>query len=260
MIDSVSIIHIKAVIYNTKQLNMMKIMTKAIALIILLLISYSCVIGGIIGDGNIVKKQIEVSESFTSISVQQGIKVYLTQADLVNIEAEMDENILELLEVVVKNNKLSISFKKNVGKVTRKNIFLSCPTLTAIDVSSGAEVNSVNKFASVDLNLSASSGSDLDLNVSCQNMKISASSGADVDVKGTCDNLSVSASSGSDIEADKLICKTVVAKASSGSDIDVFASDSFEASASSGADIQCKGKPNNVSINKSSGGSVKIVK
>ena len=63
-----------------------------------------------------------------------------------------------------------------------------------------------------------------------------------------------------DIEADKLICKIVVATASSGSDIDVFASESIQADASSGADIKCKGKPKNVNIEKSSGGSVDIEK
>ena len=236
----------------------MKIMTKVIAIMAILVFANSCLIGGVKGDGNVVKKQIEITSDFTSISVQQGIKVFLTQADVVNMEAEMDENILELLDIVVKNNKLSISFKENVGKVTRRYIYLSCPTLTTLDVSSGAEVNSVNQFASVDLDLSASSGSDLDLSVSSQNIKIDASSGADVDIKGVCNNLSASASSGSDIEADKLICKIVVASASSGSDIEVYASESIQASASSGADIECKGKPKNVNINKSSGGSVDI--
>ena len=237
----------------------MKTMIKILSILLLLIFSNSCVIGGgVKGNGNVVKKKIEVAGDFSSIKVQQGINVFLTQADIVKINAEMDENILELLSIKVENNKLSISFKKNVGKVTKKDIYLSCPKLISIAVSSGAEVTSVNQFATVALDLSASSGSELDLNILAESVEIDASSGADVDLEGKSNTLKASASSGSDIEADKLICNTVVADASSGASIDVYASKSINAEASSGASIECEGNPEKVNIEKSSGGSVKI--
>jgi len=232
---------------------------KIISVLFLLIISNSCVIGGgVKGNGNVIKKQIEVAGDFSSIEVQQGINVFLTQADIVKLNAEMDENILELLSVKVENNKLSISFKKNVGKVTKRDIYLSCPKLVSIDVSSGAEVTSVNQFATVDLEISASSGSEIDLKVLAENLKIDASSGADIELEGKSNKLKASASSGSDIDADELICNTVIADASSGASIDVFARESINAEASSGAKVECEGNPKNVNIEKSSGGSVRI--
>ena len=236
----------------------MKNLFKLSTLLILLVFATSCVFGGVKGDGNVVKEKKSIESNFSIVKVSQGIDVYLEQSNNVSFEAEMDKNILELLDVIVENNTLKISFKKNVGRRTKSNIYLKMPNITEFNVSSGAQIHSVNELNVKTIKLSASSGAELELNLLAETIHADASSGSDIDLKGKSKNLYLSASSGSDIDTEHLFAEIVKADASSGSDIKTSASVSLSAEASSGGDIKCYGKPKETHIDKSSGGSVDI--
>ena len=219
--------------------------------------STSCVIGeGIEGNGNIVKKKFNITESFTAITVSQGIEVILTQAEQASIEAEMDENILPLLVIVVDGKKLKISFKENIRKRTKTIVYVSMPEITALSTSSGGDIESTNKFKVQDITLKSSSGGEIELNLSANSIDCNSSSGGDIELKGECQTLDAEASSGAKIDAEDLHSKIVTANASSGANIDVFASESIDANSSSGADIDCYGNPSKQTISKSSSGSI----
>ena len=236
----------------------MNTINKLFVLLFLGVFTTSCLMTGVIGSRNVTTENREINDNFTGIKVSQGIEVLLTQDTDVSFSAEMDDNLHELLITEVEDGVLKIFFEKNVSKRKSSKVYLSMPKISSIKTSSGSEVDATNTLKVNDLNLDASSGSEIDLRVDANSIESESSSGSEINLKGTCISLRADSSSGSEIDADELRAETVNAKASSGSDIDVYASKSIDAKASSGASINCAGNPEEKNFKKSSGGDVDI--
>lgn len=228
-------------------------------LILTLLTTTSCIVEGITGvkgNRNVISEDRNISSDFNRIKVQQGISLYLTQANSTEITVEADENILDLLITEVKNNELKIYFDKKVYKAKARKVYLTTKNISEIRTSSGASVKTENTIQSKTLVLDSSSGSSIKAKVNADEIESSTSSGANIDIYGETNKLSARASSGSSIDADDLVALDVSAKVSSGANIDVHVKEYLTAKASSGGDIDYKGSPKKINKNTSSGGSV----
>ncbi len=232
--------------------------TKIAILLFVLITSTSCMFDGfgIKGNRNVVSEDRKITSNFTEIKVSQGIQVFLTQGNDIEINVEADENIIDLLITEVNGDVLKIYFDKNVSRAKAKNVYLTVDKITRIKVSSGAHVKSEGTIRAKTLKLSSTSGSGLKLNLNATEVICSTSSGADVKLTGTTESFSGSASSGSHIDADDLLSKTSKAKVSSGAGISLHASEELNAKASSGGSISYKGNPTVLNKSKSSGGSI----
>lgn len=177
---------------------------------------------------------------FDSVEASAGVDVVLRQGNY-SVRAEGSEKALERLKVEKRGDTLHIGRRNTSGfnwssggSVT---VTVSAPGYTAISASSGSDV----------------SGSGLNLT----DVSVSVSSGADMELAGSCEELTVSVSSGSDFDGEDLHCQNVTASASSGADANVWAARSLVGSASSGGDIDVYGEPESITKNTSSGGSVR---
>jgi hypothetical protein len=237
----------------------MKNVFKLIALFIIVSLFNACVFNsGIEGSGNVTVEERTITEEFNSISVAQGIDVIYTQENDIKLKAEMDDNLHELLVTKVKDNTLKIRFKENIGRRKSSKVFLSALSLKEITTSSSADFSNVGTIQAQEIELNASSGSDITIKIDAKTIDCSISSGSDIELEGSCDKLIADCSSGADLEAESLIAKKAHVNASSGAGIEVYASESLEASASSGADVVCAGNPEDRNIEKSSGGRVVV--
>ncbi len=206
------------------------------------------------GNGKVVEESRNVTEDFTLISASEGIDVFVTQGPEYEIRVEGDENIIDLIGTDIKDGRLKVHAIENIGRAT-KMVHVSLPMVESLESSSGADLLVRNVLEADRLDLKASSGSDLRVEVVANEVTAKSSSGADLKVSGRAETLYADASSGSDIEARGLEVKNCTAEASSGADVSVNVSDSLFADASSGGDISYSGDPN-VETNKSVSGSV----
>lgn len=241
----------------------MNTLTKITIFLTLLLVTLftttSCMVEGLTGirgNRNVISEDRTISSNFTSIKVQQGINLYLTQGKSTELVVEADENILDLLITEVKNNELKVYFDKNVYKAKARNVYLTASEISSIRTSSGAYVKSENTLQVSSLILDSSSGSSIKVYVNADEIESSTSSGADMDIFGKAKTISAKASSGSSIDADELETIDAYAKASSGANINVNVTGILTAKASSGGDIDYEGNPTDVNKDTSSGGSV----
>ena len=207
------------------------------------------------GNGEITTDTRAISEDFTVVSAAEGIDVYVTQGKEFTISVEADENIIDLIRTDIHNGKLSIHAENNIGRATKK-VYVTLPEITGLESSSGADLVSENTLEVDKINLNASSGSDIKVDILADEIHADSSSGADIKISGKTNLLNADSSSGSDINAMSLASKICHADASSGSDISVTVSDELIAEASSGADIRYSGDPS-VQKNKSRSGSVR---
>jgi hypothetical protein len=243
---------------NYKKATIMKT-TKLLFTLALSIITF---ISTMAAGGNSDKTETRQVSNFKGIKVSTGIDLYITMGTVEEVKITADDEIIDEIITEVKDGTLRIYIKKpnnwfnwNIGNQTRK-AYVTVKELQEIDASSGSDVKSENTLKGEDLKVSASSGSDVEIDVYYKNLSIDASSGSDAKISGKTKNLEVSASSGSDIKTQDLESSNCKASASSGSDITVRVTETLQASASSGADVNYYGNPSSKDINESSGGNV----
>jgi hypothetical protein len=196
---------------------------------------------------------------FSSIKVSAGIDLFLTMGDAESVKVVADEEIIDNIKTEVEGGTLKIYVKSkpfflNWNK-TRK-VYVSFKRLVDLDASSGSDVVSENTLKGSKINISSSSGSDVNLKLEYDEIQVHSSSGSDAELSGSCNVLTASSSSGSNISAPELRSKVCHVDVSSGADAVVYVSDELNADASSGGDVRYLGNPKTKNINESSGGDV----
>ena len=181
-------------------------------------------------------------DGFSRVGASAGVNVEVTAGADYSVRVESNDAGFGELKITNKNGALNIgrnranrSFGKRQSKIS---VYVTLPALNGVNASSGSDVDA--------------KGIDAD------KFSVHVSSGADVSLAGECSHLDAGVSSGSDLNGESLQCRTADVSASSGADATVYASEKVDANASSGSDITVYGRPENNSINKSSGGGVSI--
>lgn len=210
--------------------------------------------------GNHDEKEIRKVASFSAIDVSSGIDLYLRMGDTQKVQVVADDDIIDKIKTVVKDGTLRIYMKQsgwfNIRVNKTRKVYVSVTDLVRLHASAGSDVETEGQLKGEKLSVSASSGSDVKLDVFYRDFSISTSSGSDAKLKGKVKYLKAESSSGSDIHASDLEAKFGKISASSGSDISVTVTEEISASASSGADVRYSGNPEKKDINESSGGDV----
>jgi hypothetical protein len=248
----------------------------------LLLVSFSlssCLdmfTSGVEGSGIVSKKAYNFS-GFSKISIATGINAMVTIGKEESITVEADDNLLELIEVKVSGDELSVSLKKNVSNYKQLNVYITAKEIDGLTASSAAnisvdslirteklvcrassaaKINFSAKADQIEANTSSSGQINMD-NLVAQTARFETSSGASISVtKGTTIDLFANASSGSRFSASGLESQNCDAQASSGSTMNVYVLKKLSADASSGGGVYYKGSPNVERMKTSSGGNV----
>ena len=201
--------------------------------------------------------------SFNGVEVSTGIQVYLTMGDSQSVRVEASDEVLKEVVTEVKGGVLHIYIKRNnflnfFNWTGSKNVkvYVTAPEIRKLGASSGAYITSENSLKGNSIDLNASSGAGMKLDLVYKEIDFDCSSGSNVTLQGRSKTFRVSASSGSHINAGKLEAANCIARASSGADIKLVATDEISADSSSGGSISYSGNPSYKNINKSSGGSV----
>jgi len=240
----------------------MKTIVKGLAVVLLALTTASCAFdvnfgAGKAGNGVVAEQTRTVSEEFTKVSASEGLDVYVAQGSEFEIRVEADENIIDLIATDINNGKLRVHAKENIGNAT-KNIYITMPAVSALASSSGADLEVKGTIQADEIELDASSGSDLIASIQAKSVEADSSSGAMIQITGEASELSADASSGSNIRAQDFETKNCTASASSGADVRIFVTESLTANASSGGNIAYKGEPKVSQSNSVSGNVSKI--
>lgn len=203
--------------------------------------------------GPIVEEERNVSD-FNKLKVSTGIDVELSQGNRHEVIIIANEDIIDDVVTEVSNGTLKLNIDRKWfgfgGNVDAKITFVE---LNSIDVSAGSDVHSVGLLGFDDIDIEASSGSDLKLNLEAFSVNLRTSSGSDANLKGSARNFSAKASSGSDISAYDFEVENATLECSSGSDVKAHVTKTLNVKASSGSDVNYRGNPELIDINTSSG-------
>ncbi|HLW15396.1 MAG TPA: head GIN domain-containing protein [Flavobacteriaceae bacterium] len=209
------------------------------------------------GNGQVTTQERDLSDSFHAIHASNGIDVYLTSGEVASLKVEADENLHEIIVTEVSNGTLKITTNKNIGKSTKKKVYVTYIQLDNLYAEAGADIETKDILKSQKLDLLSNSGGDIDIEVFSEYITASASSGGDIELKGKSINIDANANSGGEVDAKYLEVLHANAKASSGGDVKVNAKETLKANADSGGGVSYYGNPKETDIQAGFSGRVK---
>ena len=223
---------------------------------IILLISSCWFIGpSVKGNGN-VTEEIRQLEEFNQIEVSRGMNVYITQGSPAKVVVIADNNLHEVIETKVESGILKIFVNENIRWAKEKKVMVTIEKLTSVEASSGSNVYSQTQIMSENLELKATSGANLKMDVNVRYLKTDCSSGANVKISGLAKEAELKGSSGANLKGQGLKADKCKMQASSGGNVFATVTEQIDAKASSGGNIVYYGEPTSTEIDCSSGGNV----
>jgi hypothetical protein len=196
---------------------------------------------------------------FNAVAVGGGINLFVRQGQPFRVEVAASDGDLDEIVTEVNAGKLEIRRRRPAGFLDfgdRGTVSVTLPTLAALTASGGSDVKAQGTFSSDGLELVASGGSDMSIEVAVTELNVEASGGSDLTLSGNAKSARVQSSGGSDLNASKLTVDEADVHSSGGSDLSIGVRDKLVANASGGSDIHYTGQPGNVQVNSSGGGSI----
>ncbi|MBC7887165.1 MAG: DUF2807 domain-containing protein [Ferruginibacter sp.] len=215
----------------------------------------------VINDPNAQKRILK--ESFSTISVTDGVDLYLTQGNAESIAiSASDPKYLERYKTEVNNGVLKIYYDNKGINWTgneKRNLkaYVSFKSLEKLNGSGGAHVIMKSVLAADKMEYTFTSGSGFTGAVNINHLDIAQNSGASIEISGKAAKLVVDVSSGAVFKGYELATDFCEAKASSGGSVRINVNKELSVKANSGGGIHYKGNGVVKDMNVNSGGIVK---
>ena len=197
------------------------------------------------GSGNIISKEITISNNYSVILATNSVKVTMTEQEGEKVKIEADDNVMEWVVCEVKGDILEVTVRKpNCNSYSNLNVTVTIPKnekLSRIESRSSANVHIKPTLTGDNkLFLRASSSADIVINrAEKKEIVIDASSSANVSGAFKAEFCAMKASSSADIEASVLAEKLSLWASSSGTVKLNGGATTISAEASSSGDILC---------------------
>ena len=208
------------------------------------------------GDGNVTEETRQVGQ-FDQIDVSRGMNVHITLGTPAKVVVIADNNLHEIIETKVEGSVLKVYVNENIRWAKEKKVMVTVEKLTGVSTSSGANAWSQNQIVSEDLELRASSGANLTMDVNAKYLSADCSSGANIKLSGMAKEADLETSSGANLKGEELKTENCKMKASSGGNVSATVNERLEAKASSGGNVMYYGEPKSTDVNTSSGGNIR---
>jgi len=207
------------------------------------------------GNGNVTEEVRQVGE-FDQIHVSRGMNVYVTQGSPAKVIVIADNNLHEVIETKVEGGILKVYVNENIRWAKEKKVMVTVEKLTGLETSSGSNAWSQNQIMSENLEMKATSGANITMDVNTKYLKAECSSGANIKISGLAKEAELETSSGANLKGEELKAENCKMKASSGGNVSSTVNGRLEAHASSGGNVVYFGEPTETDVNTSSGGNI----
>ncbi len=146
------------------------------------------------GNGNTITQTRQTAD-YDKVSVSGSFDVQLVQGKEGDIILKGEENLLEYIEVAVKNNVLVLKVKDNINLSSswNKSISIEVPVteIAAVKLSGSGDISSEITLAARDFNAAVSGSGDISLNIDATNLVVQVSGSGDMKLTGSAQDLQV---------------------------------------------------------------------
>ena len=165
----------------------------------------------VVGTGDVVSETRDIS-GFTGMSSGISADIELRQSSTFSVTIDGQKNIIDLVEMEVKEGVLKIRFKKGYSMSYKKNlkIRLEAPNFAYLGMSGSGDVRAEGALTGEKLDISISGSGDFNLtDLAYADVKIGISGSGDVIVGGNAERAELSISGSGDVKAKGLQAQSV---------------------------------------------------
>ena len=211
------------------------------------------------GEGPVVNENRHIV-NFSGVDLRMSGDVYFTQAPDYKVEIKAQQNILDILETHVSNNKLVIKFKNDVRVRTHEPVMIlvSAPTAGSFRISGSGNISVMGSLQPPHMEMDISGSGNITLShlvTPFLDANISGSGNIQV-MSGSATEEKLRISGSGNIDLRNLASERVTTTTSGSGDIRVRASQSLHVTISGSGSVYYQGNP---VVNTSISGSGKII-
>ncbi|HVG16231.1 MAG TPA: head GIN domain-containing protein [Chitinophagaceae bacterium] len=200
----------------------------------------------VVGEGDL-RTETRVTSSFAGLNTRISGNVVYVQGSEYKVELTAQQNILNVIETPIIDNKLEIRFKKDVNVRTHENITVrvTAPTLTGIDLSGSGNVSVMSPLTgnSLQFNLSGSGNMSLPL-VTTSDLEVSVTGSGNLSFAGgTTTTATYKVRGSGNLDALPVVTKTANTTTSGSGLIKLHATETLNATISGSGSVLYAGNP-----------------
>lgn len=195
---------------------------------------------------------------FNQLKAYDGLTITLIPS--ITNKAIVTGKYADKVQFVLKNDLLKIKLnieKHYSGKGTHVDLYYD--GLYLIDANEGVFIKSNGVVKSLDLDINAQEGAEIDIAVKSKRLTIRSISGSTIEVSGETINQDITVNTGANYHAKQLKSEQANISSSTGAMAKVYATDIAKATVKTGGNIRIYGNPKVVDQKKILGGSITIV-
>lgn len=191
------------------------------------------------------KTEERTVDPFNKISLGIQGDVFVSQGPATKLTVEADEEILGLIETVVKNEELKIRFSQNrVRTKTPIRIRITTPEIEGLYLSGSGNIITDTPVKTEEIEIKVSGSGNIDIkDLTCDEVDAAISGSGNIDMGGVADELEIAISGSGDCNADQLQTKETVVKISGSGDCRVQVTKDLEVAISGSGSVYYAGNP-----------------
>lgn len=197
---------------------------------------------------------------YDKISVAGSFDVHIVKGKEGDIVLKGEENLLDHIEISVKNNVLVIKVKDKINLRTswNKSITVEVPVteIEGVKLSGSGDISADTVLVARDFSASVSGSGDISLAIEATELQVQVSGSGDIDLSGKTEDLQIKVSGSGDVNAFDLIATDANVTVSGSADVKVNTKGMLQAKVSGSGDIVYKGNPKKLSSKVSGSGDV----
>ncbi|MEH0158348.1 head GIN domain-containing protein [Limibacter armeniacum] len=218
----------------------------------------SCDNSGIVGEGEIKIRSVELPDKIEGIKFYNSADVYLVQSAVQDVILEGQDNILDNLKLNVKDNVLEVDEERNVRQHDVLRIYISMETLKQISLFGSGTIRTENTFEGLERIVIRLSGSgNIEAEMESEKTEVRLSGSGKVALEGRTTEATLELSGSGNIDAESYLCEKVQADISGSGNIKVAVERYLDVDITGSGSVYYRGTPETVSTHIEGSGNVK---
>jgi len=159
----------------------------------------------ITGDGNVVKETRSIG-SFSEITTEGVVNVYLSQGSTESVVVEADKNLIAYIITKSDGDKLVIKTRDEleVEKSTKMNVYVTLKNITKLENNNVGKLETVNQLNLNTLNIDNNSVGSTKLDLKCSDLKVDFNSVGNLTLTGEITKVSIDHNGVGNVNAEEL--------------------------------------------------------
>ena len=193
------------------------------------------------GSGPVVEEVLNISD-FTGVKLKIAADVFITQGDVFEVVAEGEQNVIDELDLNVRNDIWDVEFD-NCMKGYELKIFITMPDVNFLSVTGSGDITGETFINTNDITLRITGSGELCLGLIADEIDAKITGSGDMEMEGETKQLDFRVTGSGDLGAFDLIAERADIEITGSGDANVNVIDFLKVKITGSGDVLYKGSP-----------------